>query len=75
MYGFEEMIEMGLREGETWKSDAHRVVAVNMLILNPRITTRDLLMEGVSVINQIPDDQIRKVTVNDLVELGCPGLY
>jgi hypothetical protein len=74
MYIFEEMIDLGLEEGETWTSDDHRVVAQNILLCNPLINQRDLLCEGVAIINSIPQDQIRLVTAKDLKDMGCPGI-
>lgn len=74
MYMIDSMIEMGLREGETWISEAHQAVAVSTLICNPRINTRELLMRGAALINGIPNDRIQKVTFRDLAELGCPGV-
>lgn len=74
MYIFNDMIDMGLKEGETWKSDIHKKVAQNCLLCNPRIHTRDALTEGVGIINSIPDDKIKLVTAIDLMELGVPGL-
>lgn len=66
MYGFAEMIEMGLQEGEEFASEDHRTVAVNLGICNPRVTTRDTLVGLVTAVNKIPADRIRTVTPDEL---------
>lgn len=70
MYIFPTMIDLGLKKGEKWASKAHKLVAQNVLLCNPRITTCDCLMMNVGIINGIPKEDIKKVTVIDLVNLG-----
>jgi hypothetical protein len=64
------MIDIGLKKGEKWASKVHRVVAQNALLCNPRITTCDCLQYNVSLINKIPKEKIKKVTVRDLFGMG-----
>jgi len=71
MYIMNDMLEMGLEDGEEWPSDHHRDIAAFVCLCNPRINTRDLLMENVSIVNKIPAEKIKKITPLDLTELGC----
>ena len=71
MYIFEEMIEMGLEEGQEWPSEIHRIIAVEVCIQNPRVNSCEILVENVRIINQIPVSDIKKVTYTRLIELGC----
>ena len=72
MYIFDDMIELGFPTGTKpeWPSPAHRRVAETALLCNPRIRFRDQLIQGVAIINKIPVDQIKKVTVADLRRFG-----
>lgn len=72
MYVFDEFIDLGLKEGEEWSSEDHRIVAQKILLCNPKINNRSLLVEGVSIINQIPSDQIKQVTVENLWKKDVP---
>jgi len=71
MYIVPDMIDLGLDEGQKWASAAHREVAQKILIGNPRVTGRDVLHHNVQIINAIPPDKIKTVTLADLVALGC----
>jgi len=66
MYMIEGMIDMGLKEGQTWPTDAHRKVAQFMGLFNSRVTTRDALYEVVQAVIKVPADQIELVTAIDL---------
>lgn len=68
MYGFPEMIDMGLKDGQEWPSEVYKVVAQNLLIGNPNINTRDKLTEGVQNVLKIPETEIKTITVNDLAK-------
>jgi hypothetical protein len=68
------MIEMGLEEGESWKSEIHRQVSINALIQNPRVFTKDKMVRNVKIINSIPEDKIEDITISGLLELGCDFL-
>jgi hypothetical protein len=72
MYVFEEMIDLGLEEGKQWTSPLHKTVAQNLLLNNPRITTRDTLTECVNKINSIPKSEIRSFSFYDAFKLGIP---
>ncbi len=74
MYAFTEMIDLGFRADAkpNWTSDDHKQVAINALIGNPAINNRDALIESVKLINDIPKDSIRTVTVTDLIKIGIP---
>lgn len=70
MYMLEEMVEMGLKEKQKWPSPAHRVVAANLAICNPLVTTRDKLSFVVQKVCAIPKDKIKTVTIAELSEYG-----
>ena len=70
MYIFDEMIDMGLRKGQGWPTDAHRVVAMNLALCNPLITTRDKLTDVVQKVRKIPKTKIKSVTLADLPDYG-----
>lgn len=70
MYMIPSMIDMGLKEGEEWPTEAHKEVAMNILLCNPKINSRDKLTEGVSKILKIPNDIIKTVTIHDLPKYG-----
>jgi hypothetical protein len=70
MYMYESMIDMGLKEGQSWPSPAHRTVAAHVLICNPRIRSLTSMEEQVAIINQIPLAAIKKVTFTELYDMG-----
>lgn len=70
MYMMEHMIDMGLKPRQQWPTDMHRVVAVNLAICNPMITTRDALIEIVQKVRQIPAAEIETITVPELTKYG-----
>jgi hypothetical protein len=71
MYIIEKFVELGLEEGEEWKSPLHRQVAVDCLIQNPRVFTAEKLRRNVKIINSIPEDKMQKLSVGDLLDMGC----
>ena len=71
MYMFESMVDLALNDNESWKSDAHRDIAVKCLIQNPRVFTRDKMLHNGAIINGLSDDQVKEVTVKDLLDMGC----
>lgn len=71
MYLFEDMIGLGLCEGEEWTSPDHRQVAVYSCLSNPAVSTRESLEYNVGIINSIPQGQIRTITSKGLRQLGC----
>jgi len=68
MYGFDSMIDMG---GEKWKSKAHRKVAIAVCICNPQVHTAEILGHNIGIINKIPNNKIKKVTWDQIREMGC----
>lgn len=67
MYILDSMISWGLKEGEKFTSLAHEKVAQKICLCNPNITTKDQLTESISIINSIPVDRIKTLTVHELV--------
>lgn len=72
MYMIPDMLEMGLKPGQKWPSDAHRVVAMKLCLCNPLVDHMDALIDLIQKINSIPEDKIKTVTLN---ELGNFGIY
>lgn len=70
MYMLEDMIEMGLKKGQKWPTDMHRVVACNLALCNPHVTTRDALTEIVQKVRKIPKSEIETVTMDGLRKYG-----
>jgi hypothetical protein len=70
MYVFPEMIEIGMKKGEKWPSKAHKTVAMNALLCNPRITSAEIMKRNIEIINKIPKERIKKVTRAELFEMG-----
>jgi hypothetical protein len=60
------MIDLGLENFEKWPSQDHKIVAQNVCLCNPRINSRNKLMEVCSVIIRIPNDKIRIITRNQI---------
>jgi hypothetical protein len=69
----EDVVESNLEEGESkeFASPTHRFVFMNICLCNPRVTQADQLINAFRIINKIQEDQIRKVTSEDLKKLGC----
>ena len=65
MYMIEDMIDMGLNEGQEWPSDDHRIVAQNLGLFNSLVVTRNALNEVVQQVCKIPMDRIRTITIID----------
>ena len=70
MYAIPDMIDMGLKDGQTWPSDAHRLVAQRLGLCNPLVKTRDALNDVVQKVITIPADKIKVVTIADLPDYG-----
>lgn len=68
MYVMPSMLSLAFPTGqeEKWTSPAHKKVAECALLCNPRINTRQLLIDNAAIINAIPMDEIKKVTFADL---------
>lgn len=65
MYMIQEMIDQGLKEGQKWPSEGHRVVASIIGLCNPRVVTHDSLTDIVQAVIKIPVDEITFVTYED----------
>lgn len=70
MYAIESMIDLGLQDGQEWPSDAHRKVAMTLMLCNPLVKTRTALNEGVQKVISIPVNRIKSVTLAELPEFG-----
>jgi hypothetical protein len=70
MYMLDDMIDMGLKDGQKWPSKAHREVAAALAICNSAITTRDALTNVVQKVCLIPKSKIKTVTRAGLSEYG-----
>lgn len=70
MYGFEEMIDMGIK-GSEWTTPDHRIVAVNACICNPMVKCMDDLISNIKIINAVPTENIKTITGAQLIEAGC----
>jgi hypothetical protein len=71
MYLNDKFVDLGLKDDEKWSSPNHRIVAVNCLIQNPRVFTKDKLQFNVGIINSIPANKIKAVNISDLIQMGC----
>jgi hypothetical protein len=77
MYVFPTMINLGFRHDEkpVWPSKAHKLVAQNVGLCNPRVTDRDTLIAIVDAVNKVPMDRIKLVDYRTLIqEFGCPDV-
>ena len=72
MYMFPEMIDMGLQENQDWPSSSHRIVAQKLLLCNPRVFTRQALMDYCSIINKLTKEEVEKLTIEEAVKFGIP---
>lgn len=62
MYIFKNMIDLGLKDGQTWPSDEHREVAAGIGTCNSMVRSRDALTEVCQAVILIPADRIKTVT-------------
>jgi hypothetical protein len=70
MYLMEEMIDMGLQDGQKWPTPAHREVACSLALFNPIVTNRGTLTEIVQKVRKIPKSRIKEVSKSDLPQYG-----
>ena len=71
MYIMDDMVDIGLPKGTEWPEEsAYRIVAQNILLANPNVSTADQLQTGVKNILKIPIDKIQTITVNELSNYG-----
>jgi RNAse (barnase) inhibitor barstar len=66
MYIFEEMIDMGLKEGQVFPTELHRRVAQILALNNPNVKDRDTLIDVVQNILIVPIDRIQNITLFEL---------
>lgn len=70
MYGMEEMIDLGLMDKQKFPTKAHRVVAVNLAICNPSVSSRDHITEIVQAVISVPRSEIKTVTLKYFRDRG-----
>ncbi len=66
MYMIGSMLGLGLKDGQTFPTDAYRVVAGNIGLANPNVTTKDTLTEVVQAVLAVPADRIKAITPHEL---------
>lgn len=66
MYMIGSMLGLGLKDGQTFPTDAYRVVAGNIGLANPNITTKDELTRVVQAVLSVPADRIKAITPHEL---------
>lgn len=74
MYMLDDMIDMGLKDGQKWPTPAHREVACNLALCNPAVKTRDTLTAIVQKVRKIPKSKIETVSWSDLPKYGLTML-
>ena len=66
MYIFPEMIDLGLKQNQSWPTKAHKTVAITLAICNPNVYNKDTLMDVVASVLKVPEDRIKEVTYEEL---------
>lgn len=61
IYLHEEMVRIGLKEGQQFPSEEHRIFSVNLCIGNPFVSDADILTEIVQYICTIPNSDITSI--------------
>ena len=69
MYALPDMIDLA---NQKWRSSAHKKVAVSLLIGNPRIVTRQQLIELGAAINALTLKAVKTLTIEGAVRMGIP---
>ena len=67
MYLFPDKVDSGLKEGQEWPHPDYKIVAENCCLGNPNINTMTKMYEVVQCILQIPQEDIRLATKEDLI--------
>lgn len=76
MYILEDMINLGLKENQTFPSEEHKKVAMTLGLCNPRIKTRDNLTAVVQAVCKVPIERIQTITLAEIIEeFDCPNFY
>ena len=70
MYIYEDMVDMGLPNGVSWPTEAHRIVAQNILLNNSQIDDLDKLKQGVINVLNIPTTKIKTIKMEELSKYG-----
>lgn len=70
MYLIDDMVDMGLKDGQEWPSPEHRIVAANIVLGNPLVRDRGALNEVVQKVCDIPASDIKSVTYAQLPKYG-----
>lgn len=73
MYAFSEFLNESFT-GVKWNSKDHRQLAESLLLGNPLVRNKDYLVECCNIINDIPADELKTVTVGEAAILGLPIL-
>jgi hypothetical protein len=68
MYMIEDMIDLGLKEGQEWPNEAYRTVASHVGLCNQLVTNRDALTEVVQAVLAIPENEIESVSWIDAAQ-------
>lgn len=72
MYIFDEIVEgIALQKIRKWSSKVHKHILLTICVQNPNVFTADKVCSNAEIVNKIPKDRIKKVTMVDLQKLGC----
>ncbi len=69
MYIFDDMLVLARQE---WKTPTHEVIAKKLLLCNPGVFTCQALMDHGAAINQLSEDEAKKLTIEGAVRMGIP---
>jgi hypothetical protein len=76
MYCLESMIDLGLKNGQTFPSEEHKDVAMTLGLCNPRVTDRTTLTEIVQAVCKVPAERIKTITLDEIIkEFDCPNCF
>ncbi|MDD5651628.1 MAG: hypothetical protein PHF86_14635 [Candidatus Nanoarchaeia archaeon] len=68
MYIIPDLINLGLKDDQQWPTEAHKVVAQNLLLCRPEINDRDILIQCVQIILTVPIEKIETITLEELIK-------
>lgn len=76
MYILESMIDLGLKENQTFPSEDHKAVAMTLGLCNPHVKTRSTLTDIVQAVCKVPAERIKTITLDEIVnEFDCPNVF
>lgn len=76
MYIMESMIDLGLKENQTFPSEEHKAVAMTLGLCNPHVKTRDCLTSIVQAVCEVPIERIKTITLEEMIkEFDCPNVF